>query len=58
VLGLLLGCGVGLCQGKEFSQIEFEIRRHGCFGVTDFLNNGVFHGCGLVRSSGVQMTGM
>jgi hypothetical protein len=57
MLGLLFGGSLRLRPREKLVQIETKIRRHSSSGSANFLNNGVFHGWGLVRSSGVQITG-
>ena len=44
VLGLAFGDAVGFGPGEEFAEVAVEIGRDGRSRVTDFLNDGVFHG--------------
>ena len=58
MLGLALGGGMSFGPSEEFAEIAAEIGCNRRSGITDFLNDGIFHNCGLVSNSGVQMTGM
>jgi len=58
VLGLAFGGGVRLRPSEKFVKVEAKICCDSGSGITDFLNDVVFHIWGLVRSSGVQITGM
>ena len=58
VFGFSFSGGVGLRPGKKLVQVEIEIRCNSSPRITDFLDDVVFHIWGLVRSSGVQITGM
>ena len=58
VLGLPFGSGVRLRPRKELVQVEAKIGCDRGSGIADFLDNRIFHSGGLVRSSGVQITGM
>ena len=58
VFGFLLDGGVCLCPGEKLVEIKVEIGGDCRSGFTDFLDDGIFHDWGWVRSSGVQITGM
>lgn len=44
LLGLAFGDAVGFGPGEELAEVAVEIGRDGRSRVTDFLNDGVFHG--------------